>query len=196
MDKFDNKYRIPSARLAGWDYNSPGAYFITICTKNYQHFFGEVYDGQMELNQVGKIAKIYWEEIPVHFPSIMLDGFVIMPNHIHGVLIMNESDKFIDDAEFVETLHATSDDNHIEALPIKNQTMSKISPKSGSISTIIRSYKSIVTKNARVINFNFAWQSRFHDHIIKNNKAYDTIINYIETNPYYWKDDKFFRVIV
>ncbi len=196
MDKFKNKYRIQSARLKGWDYSDYGTYFITICTKNWQQFFGKVNNGEMQLNELGEIAEKCWKEIPNHFPSIILDNFVVMPNHVHGVLIISETEA-LSNSQQVETLHATSEStrpktksNYLENT--KNKRLSDISPKAGSISTIIRSYKSAVTKQARLVNKSFAWQARFHDHLIRNNKSYDTIINYIETNPYHWEDDKFY----
>ena len=111
-----------------------------------------------------------------------------MPNHVHGVLIISETEISLGSAS-VETLHATSEDKKGNST---NKKLSDISPKPKSISTIVRSYKSAVTKDSRVINSNFAWQPRFHDHIIRNNKSYDTIINYIENNPFTWKDDKYY----
>ena len=91
MDKFKNKYRIPSARLQSWDYGSNGSYFITICTKNREHYFGEILDGEMQLNETGNLAEQYWIEIPDHFPFIELGNFVVMPNHVHGILIIQKS---------------------------------------------------------------------------------------------------------
>ena len=90
-DKFQNKYRIPSARHPNWDYGTNGAYFITICTKDRQYFFGESENGKMKLSTVGAIAQGFWYEIPKHFPFIELGEFVVMPNHIHGVLILNKN---------------------------------------------------------------------------------------------------------
>ncbi|MCI1265576.1 MAG: hypothetical protein LKG19_03305, partial [Saprospiraceae bacterium] len=90
MEKFKNKYRIPPSRLQTWDYGSNGSYFITICTKNREHFFGEIVDGEMQLNDIGKIAEQYWLEISNHFSFIELGNFVVMPNHIHGILIINK----------------------------------------------------------------------------------------------------------
>lgn len=91
MDKFNNKYRIPSARLQSWDYGSNGAYFITICTKKMKHFFGKTVDnGIMQLNDLGQIAEKNWIEIPKQYPYIELGNFVIMPNHMHGILIINK----------------------------------------------------------------------------------------------------------
>jgi len=78
MDKFDNKYRIPSARLQSWDYGSNGAYFITICTQNREHLFGKIMDGKMQVNELGQLAEKYWLEIPNHFPFVELGNFVVM----------------------------------------------------------------------------------------------------------------------
>lgn len=90
MEKFQNKYRIPSARLQNWDYGANGAYFITICTDKMQHFFGYVQDEKMHLNALGKIAHSVWEGIPKQFPYVELGNFQIMPNHMHGILIIDK----------------------------------------------------------------------------------------------------------
>jgi putative transposase len=90
-EKFRNKYRVPSARFQNWDYGSNGAYFITICTKEMQHFFGEVVDKKMILNSVGSLAEEYWIEIPKQFPYVELGNFQVMPNHLHGILIIDKS---------------------------------------------------------------------------------------------------------
>lgn len=86
-EKFRSKYRVPSARLQNWDYGANGAYFITICTKEMQHFFGEVVDKKMILNSVGILAEEYWIEILKQFPYVELGNFQVMPNHMHGILI-------------------------------------------------------------------------------------------------------------
>lgn len=181
MEKFQNKYRIESTRLRNWDYGSNAAYFITICTKNRTRFFGEIDDKEMVLNAIGKLAKFYWIEIPKHFPFIALGNFVVMPNHVHGILTI---DKNNGDTTMVETLLCNVSTD-------KNEQMARISPKPGTISTIIRSYKSVLTKNARLIDMDFAWQSRFHDHIIRNDGEYHRISKYILNNPANWKCDKF-----
>jgi hypothetical protein len=88
MEKFQNKYRIPSARLQTWDYRWEAAYFITICTHNRQHHFGKVNSGVMHLSPLGVIADIMWHETKHHSRCIQLGGFVVMPNHVHGILII------------------------------------------------------------------------------------------------------------
>ena len=196
-EKFKNKYRIPSARLKNWDYGSNGAYFITICTQNKDHFFGKIVDRQFIASEIGTLAEKYWMEIPNHFPYIELGNFVVMPNHVHGILIINKNGVggnggFVDrgsvDRGSVETLHCNV------STPKKNEQMANISPKSGTISTILRSYKSVVSKNARFIHADFGWQPRFHDHIIRNAPEWERIQTYIENNPMNWKEDKFYLV--
>ncbi|HNF28553.1 MAG TPA: hypothetical protein PKV80_29075, partial [Leptospiraceae bacterium] len=86
MTLYKNKFRIESARLKAWDYSTPGCYFITICTKNREPYFGKIEDGEMYLSDIGAIAENFWKEIPKHFPNIQLDESVIMPDHIHGIL--------------------------------------------------------------------------------------------------------------
>jgi REP element-mobilizing transposase RayT len=87
------KHNRRSLRLKGYDYSSSGAYFLTICTHQRQCLFGEIVDREMQLNQFGNIASKFWQEIPAHFSKIELDGFVVMPNHIHGILVMNNDEK-------------------------------------------------------------------------------------------------------
>ena len=176
--KFKNKYRIESSRLQGYDYSQNGMYFITICTKDREHFFGEVENGKMELNEVGKMADQFWQEIPKHFPFVKLDVHQVMPNHVHGN---------------VEILPCARRD---EALPRlytgAHPQMSKISPKPGSLAVIIGSYKSIVAKMIRkqLNPITFAWQSRFYDHIIRNEIELNKIREYIITNPEMWERDR------
>ena len=190
--KYQNKYRIPSARLKNWDYGSNGAYFITICTQNREHFFGDFMDSEFITSEIGMLAEKYWMEIPQHFPYIELGNFVVMPNHVHGILIIDKNVKTLqcnvsENESPVQTLHCNVSTN-------KNEQMANISPKSGTISTILRSYKSVVTKNSRFIHAEFGWQPRFHDHIIRNAPEWERIQTYIENNPMNWKEDKFYLV--
>ncbi len=197
LKKYKNKYRIESFRLKNWDYRNNGAYFITICTQNRKHFFGEIVfdsiDKKMNLSEIGIIAENFWLEITNHFPFVELGNFVVMPNHIHGILIVNNVNN---ESLNIESLNIESlqCNDSTGILDKKNQYYSDISPKSGSISTIIRSYKSVVTKNARKINTEFNWQSKFYDIIIKNSISFERIQTYIENNPSNWKEDKFYNL--
>jgi len=90
MEKFKGKYRIPSARWAAWNYSNNAAYFVTICTAHRAHYFGEVLNGAMTLTALGRAAADCWREIPAHFPFVVLDEFVVMPNHIHGIIVIQK----------------------------------------------------------------------------------------------------------
>ncbi len=96
-DKFKNKYRIESARLKNWDYGWNASYFLTICTKNRTYFFGDVKNGEMVLNDIGVITQNIWQKIPEYFPYARLDAYVVMPNHIHGILTIDKSNDGIAD---------------------------------------------------------------------------------------------------
>jgi putative transposase len=92
-EKFQNKYRIPSVRLQYWDYGSNAAYFITICTAERKHFFGDIKNQQMHLSPIGAIADVLWQEIKHHSTNVTLGEFVVMPNHVHGVLIIQQPEQ-------------------------------------------------------------------------------------------------------
>ncbi len=165
MTKFSSTFRIESSRLNGWDYSNPWWYYVTINTKNHHEFFGKVIKEKMELNELGKIVEKCWNEIALHFKNVELDYYVVMPNHIHGILIISKT---------VETRHASS-------LHHKNLTLSDI----------VGSFKSAVTKQIHEIGYpNFSWQSRFYDRIIRSEKELYNIRNYIEQNPLKWEIEK------
>lgn len=199
QNKFQNKYRIPSSRLQTWDYGTNGAYFITICTQNREHFFGVVQNGTMQLSETGKIAEQLWIEIPNQFPFIELGNFVVMPNHVHGLLIINKIVSPSVETRFIASKNIESIDNKetrlIASLPNKNGGFSgdKNPMLNDTISKIIRWYKGRCTFECRKINSDFGWQSRFYDHIIRNSKSFDIIQNYIFENPMNWEKDKFYN---
>ncbi|MDY0140794.1 MAG: hypothetical protein RBR97_02745 [Bacteroidales bacterium] len=171
-DKFQNKYRISSARLQTWDYASNGAYFITICTKNRVHYFGKIENEKMILSNVGVITDLLWYEIKNHAKNVELGQFVVMPNHLHGILILNNNDN-------------GGNIGNVGKKRFQNQGKN-------SLSSIVGSYKSAITKHCNRLEFEFDWQYRFHDHIIRNTQSFQKIQNYIANNPKNWKNDKFY----
>lgn len=183
MEKYNNKFRIESTRLQTWDYRNAGTYSITICTQNREHYFGEIFNDKMQLSSVGVIANILWHEIINHSNNVALDEFVVMPNHIHGILVLNDDKNDIGGRDVACNVST-------ETSEMKNEFMSKISPKSGSVGRIIGSFKSAVTKHAHRLGFDFAWQPRFYDHIIRNKKSLQKIQDYIINNPQNWGNDK------
>ena len=179
MAKFKNKYRIESTRHPNWDYGSNAAYYITICTKNRKMNFGEINNGKMNLSEIGKITHQYFLEIPDHFPFVKLGAFVIMPNHVHGIIIIDKN--------------TGKSDKHQPNQPINHsqKTKNQFGPQSQNLGSIVRGFKTGVTKFATINNIDFAWQSRFHDHIIRNKPEYNRIEKYIRNNPANWNIDKF-----
>ncbi len=202
MDKFRNKYRISSSRIQNWDYGWNAAYFVTICTANRELFFGNIMDDKMNLSEIGEIADKYWLEIPEHFPFVKLDVREVMPNHVHGIVIIDKPDDGRNDIKNngrnvgrnVETQNFASLPQP-QPQPIPRQSQSsqqsknKFGAQSQNLASIIRGFKTGVTKYARNNNIDFTWQSRFHDHIIRNDAEYQRIKNYIINNPKNWNDD-------
>ena len=183
-DKFRNKYRVPSTRLQNWDYRSPGAYYITICTHNRECCFGELIDEKMILSHIGIVADILWYQILRISKNIQLGPFVVMPNHVHGILIITEN---------VEEIHSNNDIVNDNTTFFKNEYMSKISPKKNSVSAIIRSYKSAITYHVHRLGFGFQWQPRFYDYIIRDEIIFQRIAKYIRDNPANWEKDRFYK---
>lgn len=192
---FQNKYRIQSSRLRHWDYGWNASYFVTICTQNRHCFFGNVTDGIMDLNYIGKIANDCWMQIPNHFPFVKLGNHVVMPNHVHGIIIIDKQVDGYNDERNEETQNFASLPMPTPPTPIPSSPDSKpknqFGPQSKNLASIIRGYKIGVTTNSRLINPNFAWQPRYHDHIIRNDESFQRISEYIKNNPMNWSSDKF-----
>jgi putative transposase len=157
-----------SIRLKGFDYTQGGAYFVTLCTLGKICIFGEVVDGEMQLSEWGEIARAYWLEIPQHFPDIQLDEFVVMPNHIHGIVVKQSA----------------------QHTPQREERFGK--PVPGSLPSIIRSFKSAVTK---CINANrdqpgrSIWQRNYYERVMRSHKEMETLRRYISENPQRWDLD-------
>ena len=176
---FRNRYRIPSIRMQGWDYREPGWYFVTICTKGKECWFGEVKDQTMMLSDIGQVVHRCWLQIPQHFRHVTLDDWVVMPNHVHGIVVIGEREK----CRPVETC-----DSHVST----NAYIRRPTP--GSLGSIIGQYKSTCTKLVhRMGNTDFAWQPRFHERLIRDPDETIRIRQYIRTNPLMWEQDDLHR---
>ena len=180
MSNIKNKPNRRSIRFKGYDYTSPGWYYITICTHQQECIFGNIRNGEMVLSPIGKIAQKYWLEIPDHFKHVELDEFVVMPNHIHGIIIIN------DNRRGVRSNAPTEPNNNINP----ENYFSQISPQSGTLGVIIRAYKSSVTRWCRKNNYDQSiWQRNYYEHIIRNDKELYEIRKYIINNPMKWELD-------
>ncbi|MBU0558289.1 MAG: transposase [Bacteroidetes bacterium] len=165
MIKFQDKYRIESTGLKYWDYSIPWWYYITVNTKDHKEYFGEIVDSKMQLSEMGIICEKCWNEIPLNYSNVELDYYVIMPNHVHGIIIINS---------IVKTGHAPS----LQTLP-------------NSLSNILGSFKSAVTKKVHCLGESvFGWQERFYDRIIRNERELFEIRKYIDLNPLKWEIEK------
>ena len=181
-EKFKNKFRIQTSRLQNYDYSQNGMYFVTICTKNREEFFGEIVDGKMIFNEIGKIVKEEWSQTPIIRQDIILDEWTIMPNHLHGIIEIKNELTRDDILTCRDALQCVSTD--------VNQYKNKFGPQRNNLSSIIRGFKGATTKRCHMCNLNFTWQSRFYDHVIRNNKSLNKIREYIQTNPEAWERDR------
>jgi len=175
-EKFQNKYRISPARAQWWDYSNAGAYFVTVCTSGMECYFGEVLNGEMSLSDIGKIVESEWLKTFEMRPDMNLEigEYVVMPNHFHAIIIIGNN---------------VFNANNSSEADIHN----KFGAQSKNLASIIGGFKSAVTRKALVINSEFAWQSRYHEHIIKNAESFENITKYIINNPDKWMEDRFFR---
>jgi REP element-mobilizing transposase RayT len=165
-DKYQNKYRVQSARLTGWDYGSHGLYFVTICTKDRIPYFGDIKEQEgniisLHKTQIGKVAFNNWLQIPNRITFAELDEFVIMPNHIHGIIFLNKPNKL-------------------------SWEINKFGPQRDNLASVIRGYKSSVKSYANLNNIDFDWQPKYYDRIIRNEEEYHNIRGYIYDNPNNW----------
>ena len=177
MKKFQNKYSTQSSRIQGYDYAQNGAYFITICTKDKKHFFGKVKAGKMILSEIGKIVDNEWQKTEKLRKNVILDEYIIMPNHFHAILFINNSDN-------VET-HCNA------SLRCDKQYKNKFGPQINNLASIVRGFKGSVTRQVHIAGFaNFAWQSRFYDRIIRSDIELNKIREYIQINPREWDSDR------
>ena len=162
-----------STRLKDHDYSTPGAYFITVCTQDRLLLFGRVIDGKMAANRLGSVVEGCWIRLPDHYDNVILDAFVLMPNHIHGVVIIQE-ERTVVGAGFKPALSVD------------------VSPKRHALPEIVRAFK---TFSARKINEMRAspgspvWQRGFYEHVIRNEDELDKVRTYIMDNPSKWSED-------
>jgi putative transposase len=183
--RFDpQKHHRRSIRLPEYDYGQPGAYFVTIVAWHRQCLFGRVVDGEMKLSSFGLVAKQQWEKLPNRFPNIELGAFIIMPNHMHAIIVItagrgtaeNQSDR---DGEL--TRRAPTQEGFQK--PVK-----------GSIPTIVRSYKSAVSLRINLMRGTQdvpVWQRNYYEHVIRNGTDLRNKTDYINANPLLWnKDDE------
>ena len=175
MSGYIQKYRIESARLKNWDYSTAWWYYVTINTKNHIQWFGKVNNKKMILSEIGKIVEQEWLNTPVVRNNVELDEFIVMPNHLHGIIILHKS-------------KLSNSRDVLQNVSTKNEYFAELSPKSSTLSVIIRSFKGAVTRWCKKNGYSdFEWQARFYDRIIRNEIELNDIRYYIKQNPLNWE---------
>jgi REP element-mobilizing transposase RayT len=237
IDKFNQKYRISSARALWHDYNG-GAYFITVCTTGMKHYFGEIVNGEMQYSTLGKFVEENILNLTIHYPYAEIQLHQVMPNHLHLIALVNgdrgqEMDGLnslngLQDLQITQVSQNTQNTQNTQVSQVEtgrapslqenpeylenpdcqentkneqqpnqdnkqlNEKMQLISHKKGLLSTAMGGLKSATTRFANDNNITFGWQTRFHDHIIRNRDELNRIALYIMNNPATWENDKFY----
>jgi REP element-mobilizing transposase RayT len=173
-----------STRLQDYDYASPGAYFVTIVTKDRKCLFGNLIDGEMHLNEFGRFPRIILEKIPDHFSNITKDEFVTMPNHLHGILIIHDTD--------APTIRVRQERVDKQSVSIPASPLRARGVVPGSLSAVIGYFKSGVSRRINALRHTpgaTVWQRSFYDRIIRNEEEYNYARQYILDNPLKWELD-------
>ncbi|HAL80914.1 MAG TPA: hypothetical protein DCO83_00710, partial [Mucilaginibacter sp.] len=193
--------------LQTWDYAANAMYFITICTANREHFFGNIVETQciasltdmpnmpeyeMQLNDLGRVVELEWLKTKELRPDMNLElgEYVVMPNHFHSIILIGDNQfntKGYENRVGIP-VHGGNDVNDY----LNDDPKNKFGPQTKNLASVLRGFKSAVTTYARKNNIPFDWQARFHDHIISTNNEYLRITDYIENNPQNWRKDKFY----
>lgn len=186
MNYDSQKHHRKSIRLKDYDYAQEGWYFITIIVQNRECLFGKINNGKVELNQIGSIIQYHWKKIVQHFPHIELDEYIVMPNHIHGIV------------HIVRVMHSEHNNKKVykeldmNASPLQSWPAGT---KPGSLSAIMQNYKAVTSRKInriRKIQGMRLWQRNFWEHIIRNEDTLNRIREYIKQNPAEWIEDKLY----
>jgi len=172
-----------SIRLQGYDYSQAGALFVTICTNNRENLFGDIVAGAMQLNNAGQMVERCWVDIPVHFPSVELDEFVVMPNHVHGIIVLTDAIATVGEKDIWA--------KDVRAKDVSPLRVNRPAGTSGTIGSIVRGFKIGVTKWFRQqTSIHEVWQRNYWERIIRNETERDRFREYTRNNPARWEQDK------
>jgi putative transposase len=197
MTLFQNKFRIETTRLPDWDYRAGAWYFVTICTKNKECSLGSAADGRIALTRTGTIAQSELLSLANHYQNVIVDHFVIMPNHIHAIIVIAGKHAYSPN-EIASPISPLTVETGLAPSQISPSVETRLAVSSGqeaklrhpSLSEIVGGYKSGVCRICHKSGIaNFAWQTRFYDHILCSNSSVNAVRDYIEHNPDNWLED-------
>jgi putative transposase len=188
---FKNKKSI---RLKGCDYGAPGLFYITICSKDRNEVFGEIVNDRMVLSTIGEIVNAEWEATERLRQNVKLHEFVIMPNHLHGIIEILDLKRRIDVNQSVQTKDIDCEvgvDCHQPTFQ-NNGNFNQYGPQRNNLFSIIRGFKANVTKRVRneIDPYIHIWQTRFYDHLVRDQADLERIRYYINTNVENWQHDR------
>ena len=205
-----NMSKRKQLRLRGYDYSQNGYYFVTICTKQKGSVFGTINDNKMSLYAAGKVVQNCWEEIPAHYPFVLLDQFVIMPNHVHGIIVI--ANTIVVGANNHSPLHETTEIKNVvgagfprphEIHEVKSAVGANnhsplhdsdiVKGTSRTLGAVVRGFKIGVVKGLKEFSYEESiWQRNYFEHIIRSDKELQDVRTYIADNPKNWKKDKLY----
>lgn len=190
------KHHRRSIRLKGYDYSQSGAYFVTICTQNREHLFGDIINGAMHLNDVGAVVQGTWIDLPNRFPTVRLDTFVVMPNHIHGIIILTNNHSVTVGAGLaLPNIHDHGSNHGVPSTCSSNLDSAKFQGTASStppLGDIIRAFKSIsaIAVNRLLLRSGQPlWQRNYYERIVRDAHSLSNIRRYIKANPKNWAED-------
>ena len=194
MVKFDpKKHHRRSIRLQGYDYSQAGAYFVTIVTWQRQFLFGEIVNNEMELSVYGEIVQKWWGEIPIHFPNVETGAFVIMPNHVHGIIFILERRGTVSVPRDNQPLNKLEAPNSNEIWEQGGETPPLRVIRVPTLGQVVAYFKYQSTKEMNTVEnagtVTKFWQRNYYEHVIRNENDLQNKTDYIESNPLLWDED-------
>lgn len=186
-----------SVRLRDYDYTQPGAYFVTICAADKQCVFGSVNDGHVTLNNSGRSVEECWLAIPQHFPLARLDAHIVMPNHLHGVIVISHElvNPDLRGEAFVREIseYQQTEEQMLRPYALDNHPLGTVP---GSVGAIVQNFKSVSTRKINKASGGAGvsvWQRNYYEHVIRDQRSLDDVRQYILANPWNWPQDSYHR---
>lgn len=203
MSSESQQFHRRSIRLKDFSYSQPGDYFVTLCTYQFKCIFGSIADCEVHLSQYGEIASVQWQKLPERFQNIICESVIIMPNHIHGIITIQNHDENAGSLTSINETRIEANNSTITDIPKFSSHQiwqSGVRTREITLGDIIGAFKSLVAKECLELckshnqRMGKLWQRNYYEKIIRNEKAYHKIIEYIHNNPLLWELDQFHQL--